>query len=543
MADHALPNGWASSTLGDFLIPVESFDPKVSYDKATYIDISAIDAESKTVQNARSLRVQELPSRARRIVKTGDVLLATVRPYRRSVAIVPELSNPIASSGFCVLRPAAGVHERFLYFLVQSDRYMEGLLPLQRGVSYPAVSESDVKGQQVAIPPAAEQVRIVAKLERLLSDLQIGISETKSALAKSVQLRALLIDHVYSQSFGTADALLESEVRSDDQHDLWPAVSLGDLLISASYGTSIKTSENANGNLVLRIPNVEQGQLNLDSLKYSTQTLDLGPEDALTSGDILVVRTNGSIQLVGRAALVDDRLPENTYFASYLIRLRVDQEVVDPAWIELFFASSEARASIERGAASTSGQHNINLRVLRSLQVPIPSLETQQQILRRFRGVTEKILRQEESMAQTIVHAEAERKRLIEAAISGELVPQKSSEAPAEILIENARHQREAVKKEHTEGAKRRKEKMRNMSSTNERSNLIKLLRQSTEWREAQAIYEDWCASRPRTLSLLEEFYADLALLVSSGVVETRAKRDADGRKLGDQLRVRTGQL
>src|SRR4051794_7790227 len=95
---------------------------------------------------------------------------------------------------------------------------------------------------------------------------------------------------------------------------------LGDILDRGEYGTSVKCDYEGKGSPVLRIPNMSNGQLNLDDLKFATQAVGYEDDDYLRPGDLLVCRTNGSISLIGRAALVRNPFDRPTAFASYLLR-------------------------------------------------------------------------------------------------------------------------------------------------------------------------------------------------------------------------------
>ena len=139
----------------------------------------------------------------------------------------------------------------------------------------------------------------------------------------------------------------------------WVWASLGQLVTESCYGTSVKCDYLSTGIPVLRIPNVVGRRLDLSDLKFATETLGLSSEDYLKVGDILVVRTNGSINLVGRAAVVNRPLISNYYFASYLLRLRFIFPSILPSWISAYLASNQGRRWIERRAASSAGQHNI----------------------------------------------------------------------------------------------------------------------------------------------------------------------------------------
>src|SRR5258706_15191931 len=97
---------------------------------------------------------------------------------------------------------------------------------------------------------------------------------------------------------------------------------------------------------------------------------------------MLICRTNGSLDLVGKAAVVP-LLGKAYAFASYLIRLRLDQRVLLPDYFHIFLASRLGRDQIEEVARTTAGQFNLNLEILRGLKVPLQHSEEQHEIVRR----------------------------------------------------------------------------------------------------------------------------------------------------------------
>jgi type I restriction enzyme, S subunit len=134
----------------------------------TYVDLSAVDQDAKIVLGARKLPCSEAPSRARQLIRAGDVLVSTVRPNLNGVAHVPsELDEATASTGFCVLRPKPSqVDGRYLYQWVKSPRFVSDMVRKATGASYPAVSDRIVCESRVPLPPLPEQRRIAEILDK-----------------------------------------------------------------------------------------------------------------------------------------------------------------------------------------------------------------------------------------------------------------------------------------------------------------------------------------------------------------------------------------
>ena len=121
-------------------------------DSIEYIDISSVNAKSRTLNETTQYIVSSAPSRAQQCVQNGDILVSTVRPINRNVAVVDrDLTNLVASTGFCVLRPKDGYRE-YLLAIVTSDKYTDKMCDIASGGLYPAVNNSDVLSYDIFIP-------------------------------------------------------------------------------------------------------------------------------------------------------------------------------------------------------------------------------------------------------------------------------------------------------------------------------------------------------------------------------------------------------
>jgi type I restriction enzyme S subunit len=163
----------------------------------------------------------------------------------------------------------------------------------------------------------------------------------------------------------------------------WEVGPLGLLLHEIKYGTSKRSEYGVPGTSVLRIPNVSGERLGIADLKSAT--LDVGEAESLRLrlGDLLMIRSNGSVQLVGKTLPVTEEAVGMAY-AGYLLRLRTDDEVLDPEFLAMVLASPLLRRQIEMPARSTSGVNNINTDEVRGLIVPIPPLDEQREIVTRI---------------------------------------------------------------------------------------------------------------------------------------------------------------
>ena len=134
-------------------------------DEIEYIDISSIDNTSNTVVETTRYEVSGAPSRAQQCVKNGDILVSTVRPINRNIAVITnDFNNLVASTGFCVLRPKESYRE-YILSVVKSDAYTDRMCDKASGGLYPAVNNGDVLSYEIHIPEKqlAEKVSLIYK--------------------------------------------------------------------------------------------------------------------------------------------------------------------------------------------------------------------------------------------------------------------------------------------------------------------------------------------------------------------------------------------
>lgn len=563
--------------------PIEQTGPGGTRD-FVYVDIGSIDREHKTITAGQSVAVSDAPSRARQRLKAGDVLVSMTRPNLNAVALVPaKLDGAIGSTGFHVLRSKYMVPQ-YLYFLVQSQEFIDAMCAGVQGALYPAVRPSDIGAFSMRVPPHAEQTRIVDKLEELLSDLDAGVAELKAAQKKLAQYRQSLLkaavegkltkawraQHGEPEESGTqllarilrerrarweAKQLAKFEARGKapakgwknkypepeaaDSSSLpslprgWVWATVDQLTTECSYGTSVKCSYKSNGVPVLRIPNVARRELNLDDLKFANEPLHLAAQDYVAQGDILVVRTNGSIGLVGRAAAIDAPLNGDFYFASYLLRLRPVERTVVPRWLSAFLGSSAGRVWIEKRAASSAGQHNISLSTLLTLPIPLPPIAEQHEGMAALGTALEVAGASESDTATSLKQCAAQRKNTLQAAFSGQLVPRDPNDEPAGLLLERIRAERaEREKQPKVRKTKQPKEIAAVVSK------LIDVLVEAGDWVPAQEVFQRCGVADGALTDQIETLYADLRALDKAGRLAVEAVTDAQGRKLHDRLKL-----
>ena len=194
-----LPEGWVWTRLEKIIKDIDNANPKIEPEKEfIYLDINSIDNTQQKITTPKRYLGKDAPSRAKQIVKTGDILFSTVRTYLKNIAMVDEIYNgQIASTGFCVIRPNPTLDRQFIFQLVQMDFFLNPLTQIQRGTSYPAVRDSDVFAQPTPLPPAPEQRKIVEEIEKRFTVADEVKKTVEQSLKQAERLRQSILKKAF----------------------------------------------------------------------------------------------------------------------------------------------------------------------------------------------------------------------------------------------------------------------------------------------------------------------------------------------------------
>jgi type I restriction enzyme S subunit len=409
-----LPPGWESARLSDLGVEVRG---SVKPEPGTTYELFSV--PTYPTGRPELLGGEEIGS-TKRPVEPDDVLLCKINPRINRVWVVAEPSGgapQIASTEYLVFRtrdPRLSAYLRWYFHGPSFRRWIELSVEGATG-SHTRAKSGPIMEQRMPIPPESEQERIVAAIEEHLCRLDAAESALASARSRLASFR----------SSTTSDAL-----RGD-----WPVVRLGDHTVGQRYGSSAKAGREGDVP-VLRMGNVVDGHLDFGDLKY----LPNGHPDletcTLAPGDLLFNRTN-SPELVGKSAVFEGQATPVT-FASYLIRVRVDQQL-DPRWVVTAINSPAGRRYIDTVRTQQVGQANVNGTKLKDFPIPMPSIDVQRERLTQLYRARDWLREVDSEINRALTRASTLRRSVLAAAFSGKLVPQDPGEEPASVLLERIR--------------------------------------------------------------------------------------------------------
>ena len=343
-----------------------------------------------TREHFESLRTHE--------VLAGDLLVASLGEVLPRACLAPPTLGPAIVKADCIrVRLHPDVDRRWVMYAMQRPEVRRWADSHRHGVGRPRLGLKVIRQIPVPLPPLDEQRRIVELLEDHLSRLDAADAGLASGMHRLGALKRSVLAEL---------------------HDGDP-VPLAELAWDSGYGTSEKCVVDGPGVSVVRIPNLVNGVVDLtDEKRVADVNADVS-SSMLATGDLLIVRTNGSVDLIGRSTVVQDGV--DAAFASYLIRYRIRDGRVRPSWVQAMLSTPQVRRTIKPLAASSAGQHNLSLAKLNPLKLPVPSLGQQDAGLARLREVEERIATLRSGIGRARSYSTALRRSLLAAAFSGQL--------------------------------------------------------------------------------------------------------------------------
>lgn len=316
----------------------------------------------------------------------GDIIFGRRRAYQRKLGVAEF--DGICSAHAMVLRAKPDVViPDFLPFFMQSDHFMKRAVEISVGSLSPTINWKTMAVQEFELPPISQQRELVGVLRAITTAIEAQISAAEIGRAT----RSALVEDALAANF-----------------DPKVAKPLGTYLTDLSYGSSSRSAYEQKGYPILRIPNVLRGNVDYSDLQH----IELNEKEyerlALRKGDVLLVRTNGNPEYVGRSVVIDC-LHEKTVYASYLIRIRCDENTLRPAFLAEYLNAPSTRHRLRGEVKSSAGNYNINIAGIKKQPICIPNVTDQESLLLKLANLDDAI----KALESRIVASKAIKKKLL----------------------------------------------------------------------------------------------------------------------------------
>ena len=300
----------------------------------------------------------------------------------------------------------------YLYYYVNTDCFINQLWSKSSATTISIVNKTKMEECYFPLAPLPEQQRIVERIESLFSKLDEAKEKAQEVIDSFEARKAAILHKAFSGEL-TAKWREENGVGFDS----WETTKIGNVLAEIKYGTSEKSDYSFEGIPVFRIPNIGDMTLIFDDVK-KIQRQECSENEYLAENDILIIRSNGSKELVGKCALVPKISFKCTY-ASFLIRLRMKHSI-SSLYTVWYLTSEQARKQLFNKAKSSAGIHNINSKEISDINIVVPSKPEQNEIT----SMLERIIAKEKeavNYAETVIdQIDATKKAILARAFRGE---------------------------------------------------------------------------------------------------------------------------
>ena len=364
MAKNYVPEGWKRVRLGNVAeLNRANWDPSESTPIA-YLDLTAVVSPGK-LATPKVIEAAEAPSRARRKVCSGDILVSTVRPNLRGFAkVLDGPTNLVASTGFGVVTPAATVSGSFVYQHIMTEEFAHHLEQATTGQAYPAVRPADIASYQILLPPLLEQRAIAA----VLDSVDEAMEHTDAVIAATEQLRDSLLHELLTRGVPGWHTEWKDVPGLGSIPADWDVVRLGDVaeVERGKFAHRPRNEPRFYGGSTPFIQTGDVVQAN-GRIKEHSQTLNelgLSISRLFPTGTIVITIAAN----IGETAITDYPVA----FPDSLVG--IIPTAIDRRFLEYFLRTQKTRLS---QFAPESAQKNINLEDLRPLSTPVPSQREQ----------------------------------------------------------------------------------------------------------------------------------------------------------------------
>ena len=381
-----------------------------------YVDISGVEA-GVGITTKESMAFSAAPSRARRRVRHGDVIVSTVRTYLRAIARVkdPE-ENLVVSTGFAVIRPRKALLADFAGHMLSANYFIEQVIARSVGVSYPAINASDLVAIPALVPPANEQTAIAAFLDRETGKIDALIAEQRRLIELLQEKRQAVISHAVTKGLNPDAPMKDSGIEwlgTVPAH--WEVTRLSRYAAVGNGCTPSKDNQDywVNGD----VPWLSSGEVNQ---LYITEASEFITAKALAECSVtilprgtVVVGMIGQGKTRGLSALLKCEATINQNLAGVVPSSRLNSEYLH----FVFMAIYEYLREFGRGG----NQAALNCDIISATLIPLPPVGEQAEIAARLAVDCDSHDRLIAEAERAITLLQERRSALISAAVTGQI--------------------------------------------------------------------------------------------------------------------------
>lgn len=371
-----LPPGWRAVPFGELLSPV--YRPAELDDEVTYQLVTAKRSRGGIVPR-EELTGAEIKTKSQFYVQGGDFLISRRQIIHGACGFVPEaLSGAVVSGEYDVLAVGPALLPEYLEAFTHTTYFQQSCFQSSVGVDIEKmVFDLDHWfTYPMPLPPLEEQARIAGVLGRIKAALRAN----ERALEQVRRVKKALLSRLLSEGIGHT-RFKETEIGRVPEG--WGILTVNEVTVGGpSNGRSPPGAQTGVGRPTFSIAAVREGCVNIEAnLKYASDDDAALSQFEVRKGDVLVVRGNANLGLVGTAGIVVEEPPPRCIYPDLLMRLRMTP-TLDPRFFTLAWNGPAVRAVIEPRAKTTNGTYKVNGADVGAIPVPVPPIAEQRAIIR-----------------------------------------------------------------------------------------------------------------------------------------------------------------
>ncbi|GAP71416.1 type I restriction-modification system, specificity subunit S [Candidatus Symbiothrix dinenymphae] len=374
---------WKTYRLGNFIdINQCSINKDFEYDTIEYLDTSSV--TENRFSGIQKLKIEDAPSRAKRIVKNNDIVYSTVRPILRHYGIVKNPKpNTIASTGFAVLS-AKNIDPDFLFYYLTTDEIVFYLNSVAEAntTTFPAFNAPLFDNIEITIPVNIKDQCKIAKILSSLDDkieLNLQMNITLEAMAQAIFKEWFVDFH-----FPGADGMLVDGLPKG-----WKKGRLGEItFIQNGYAFKSDDFSNEGENGILKIKNISNNVVDIINMQYIPNVVaeNIDSRFKVKSGDLLIAMTGAEVGKVGIVPNTDKELWLNQRVGSFREKTKYSK------WFSYLILSTPEYQNVLLSTASGSAQPNISASQIENVEIILPNNEIIEQFGNIINSLFERII-------------------------------------------------------------------------------------------------------------------------------------------------------
>lgn len=361
-------SNWQTVTFGDVVFEPKESTKDILADKIEHVvGLEHITSEDLHLRNSNT--IEESTTFTKKFT-VDDVLFGRRRAYLKKTA--QAKFSGICSGDITVFRAKENLLPELLPFIVHNDKFFDYAIKHSAGGLSPRVKFKDLANYEFLLPPKNQQ----AKLSELLWAMDEVIEREYEALIKLNNTYSTSINQfMIHGNYGSGGEIIKTKCGLLDKRI--NIIKLKDCLFEKpTYGANASSKPFENGSLrYIRITDIDdegnlikEDKVTIDSTDYS--------QYILKDQDFLFARTGNT---VGKTLLYDSQMEESV-FAGYLIRFRVNSKILNPKFL-FYFTKSLKYETFKRKMIKVGAQPNINSEEYQSMTLPSFSIEIQKELI------------------------------------------------------------------------------------------------------------------------------------------------------------------